>query len=380
MQDDLGGAGNAVRERLSKGAVTGLLVVALALLPGSPAGAAPVWSIAGFSRNSATDLLDVSCVSATACTAVGRNGNGSDTWKTAVKSWNGKSWSVQSSPGPKPSALSGVSCLAASWCQAVGAKGAQPLTEKWDGHTWSIVANPVKDAASAELNEVSCVSRTSCVAVGSSLANGAPATRTLIESWNGHAWSVVPSPSPPNEFNSLSGVSCVSRVSCQAVGITIDATNGQRALIESWNGKVWSVVPSAVPKGAYESILLRNVSCGSARSCVAVGEYVAVPYAIRTLIESWNGHKWSIVPSPNRGSYSQLNDVSCASATSCQAVGFTTNTIAFRTLVESWNGKAWSIASSPNPAPESGFFEGVSCVQATSCTAVGREALIESYN
>jgi hypothetical protein len=373
-----GGRGNAVRERLSKGAR--LLVVAFALLPVSQAGAAPVWSIADFSRNSVTTLLDVSCVSATACTAVGRNGNNSATWKTSVKSWNGKSWSMQPSPGATPSVLSGVSCLAASWCQAVGANGTQPLTEKWDGHTWSTVANPVKGATLAELNEVSCVSRTSCVAVGSSFVNGVRATGTLIESWNGHAWSVVPSPSPGNEFNSLLGVSCVSRVSCQAVGISINGSIGERALVESWNGKVWSVVPSAVPKAAYESVLLRKVSCVSAGSCVAVGEYVTVEFAIRTLIESWNGHTWSIVPSPNRGSYSQLNDVSCVSATSCQAVGFTNNGIAFRTLVESRNGKAWSIASSPNPAPESGLLEGVSCVQVTSCTAVGDEALIESYD
>src|SRR5262249_52179668 len=42
----------------------------------------------------------------------------------------------------------------------------------------------------------------------------------------------------------------------------------------------------------------------------------------RTLVESWNGTRWSVVPSPNRGvRYNELHGVSCAPAATCTAAG-----------------------------------------------------------
>jgi len=67
---------------------------------------------------------------------------------------------------------------------------------------------------------------------------------------------------------SLDGVSCVSVSSCEAVGNYSSNSLGQ-TLIESWNGTVWSVVPGPGPSVAY----LYGVSCVSARSCKATGEY-----------------------------------------------------------------------------------------------------------
>jgi hypothetical protein len=59
-------------------------------------------------------------------------------------------------------------------------------------------------------------------------------TKTLILSWDGTSWSVVPSPSPGPEFNRLDGVSCISAAACTAVG-TKDINNlaASRTLIES---------------------------------------------------------------------------------------------------------------------------------------------------
>lgn len=59
---------------------------------------------------------------------------------------------------------------------------------------------------------------------------------------------------------------------------------------------------------------------------------------------------WSVVPSPNHGTGpNQLFGVSCASSSSCTAVGTYTNSSSFnQTLAESWNGTKWSIKPSPN--------------------------------
>ena len=71
--------------------------------------------------------------------------------------------------------------------------------------------------------------------------------------------------------------------------------------------------------------------------------------ANQTLVETFNGGAWSIAASPS-SSLSQLNvlnGVSCTSATSCVAVGDYFNGTANQTLVETFNGGAWSIAAEP---------------------------------
>ena len=56
------------------------------------------------------------------------------------------------------------------------------------------------------------------------------------------AWVVVPSPSPGNTIDSLNGVSCVSASSCVAVGSNWKAV--AQTLVESWDGSNWTVVAS----------------------------------------------------------------------------------------------------------------------------------------
>src|SRR4029077_911495 len=83
------------------------------------------------------------------------------------------------------------------------------------------------------LSDVSCVSATACTAVGSRRVNGLD--KTLIESWNGTSWSVVPSRNPSANNDSLGGVSCISAPACTAVG-SYDSGSLTRGLIESWKG------------------------------------------------------------------------------------------------------------------------------------------------
>ena len=74
-----------------------------------------------------------------------------------------------------------------------------------------------------------------------------------------------------------------------------------------------------------------------------------------------------------------LNSVSCASATSCQAVGDYSPAGEVQTLVASWNGAAspptWTASAGPNVLYGGervrNILNGVSCAEATSCQAVG---------
>ena len=285
----------------------------------------------------------------------------------------GLTWSVVPSPNIKPATnnneLNGVSCVSASDCIAVGEQAGpttagtlvSALIESWNGTAWSVVPSP--QPGNRALYGVSCTSAASCTAVGVNFAD--PPNATLVEFWNGTRWSVTPDPSPGSE---LLGVSCVSPTACTAVGDRLNSQGYYQTLTELWNGAKWSTVPSPDMGHGTNENFLSGVSCVSATACTAVGQYGVTGSA--PLIESWNGTSWTIVPSPNRNHSGLLNGVSCAALTSCVAVGsyFSGPGVVDKTLTESWNGTHWS--AGPAPKGQSQLF-GASCVSATNCWAAG---------
>jgi hypothetical protein len=351
----------------------------------------------GPSGNLSNELDGVSCVSSTNCVAVGSYFlDDAHPRQTLIESWNGSTWTMAPSPNlGTASLLYGVSCTSTTSCFAVGSYGnAWPpdrtLVESWNGSTWTVVPSPTPGGSYSSLDGVSCTSTTNCFAVGSYRIGSGLTDRTLIESWNGATWAIASSPSPGSAYNSLRGVSCTGTTACVAVG---GYQNGgslpNQTLVESWNGSTWTVVPSPNPL-PYSSDSLTAVSCTSPVSCVAVGSDSDGATAWRTLTESWDGTSWRVVPSPSLGTFSILYGVSCTGTTNCVAVGrFYSDGSADDTLVETWNGAAWSITPSPNPSGSVTIFVlNVSCTSATWCVAVGYSAnssgedvtLVESWN
>ena len=288
----------------------------------------------------------------------------------------GLAWSVVPSPNIKPAAnnnqLSAVSCVSATDCLAVGGQTGgtangpvtTALIESWNGTAWSVAASP--RPGHRYLYGVSCTSAARCTAVGVNYVNTANATTPLAESWNGTRWSVTPNPGQVG--SELVGVSCPSPTACTAVGDQLNGKGYYQTLTEFWNGTKWSIVPSPdIGHGTNENFLT-GVSCISPAACTAVGQYGVAHSA--PLVESWNGTRWTIVPSPNRNDSGVLNGVSCASLTSCVAVGtyFSGPYVVNKTLTESWNGTRWS--AGPTPKGQSQLF-GASCVSATDCWAAG---------
>jgi hypothetical protein len=341
------------------------------------------------------ELNAVSCSGPSACIAVGFYDMPEPypqirtAYQTLIESWNGSAWSIVPSPNTSPTQdnlLKGVSCSGPSACVAVGyysnAGGyQQTLIDSWNGSAWSIVPSPNSSPTQENiLNAVSCSGPSACVAVGDYFTGNND--QTLIESWNGSAWSIVPSPNTsPTQANDLGGVSCNLPAACVAVGAYYLSGDFSQTLIESWNGSAWSIVPS--PNSSPTQInLLRGVSCSSPSACTAFGFYDPSNVADQTLIESWNGSAWSIVTSPNTSptQSNELSAVSCSSPSACTAAGYYFTAGGTQTLIESWNGSAWSIVPSPN-ASQINLLLGVSCSSSSACTAVGyygsRQTLIE---
>jgi len=173
---------------------------------------------------------------------------------------------------------------------------------------------------------------------------------------------------------SLFAVSCGSSRSCTAVG-SYAAKSGTLSLSEAWDGTRWAVQSTPNPAGSQASVL-SGVSCPTAGACTAVGSYFQKNAGPLTLAEAWNGTTWSIqaTPNPDATGRNGLASVSCTSAKACTAVGSdaASDFSPSAAFAETWNGTAWSIRPTPAPSGTPGTgLSGISCATASSCTAVG---------
>jgi hypothetical protein len=279
-----------------------------------------------------TTLNAVSCTSSTSCIAVGLYVNGSEVGLTLAEAWNGKTWRIQTMPkvaASTDSRLDAVSCISASACTAVGAThnssgNEVTLAEVWNGKTWKVEATPnPTGATSSVLSGVSCPSSSDCVAVGNAYSSNTESIPTLAEVWNGKSWAIKPTPNPKGATDSvLTAVSCTSSTACTAVG-----DSNEVALAERYNGKAWMIEAIPSPSHAFPGVTLSGVSCRSPKSCEAVGDYFISTRVDVTLSEKWNGTTWAVqgTPNPSLAVTSALDSVSCTSSTSCSAAGWTHN-------------------------------------------------------
>jgi hypothetical protein len=323
-------------------------------------------------------LYGVSCLTGSLCYAVGAYMGPSDQGDTPVTmTWNGASWSMTSVqvPGGIDPQLLAVSCLGATDCSAVGSykpngKPTRTLVEHWNGSDWSIVASPNPTQKAASLAGVSCIpSAGSCIAVGNYATKRG--TKTLAERWDGASWTIVATPNPAKTSSSfLSDVACSGGSACTAVGAA-----GKNPLAERWDGGAWTVQTVAKPNGT--SPQFSGVDCPSATSCVAVGLYGTVSTPQLPLVETWNGTAWKLqsAPHPAGNGFTYLAGVDCQTKSDCIAVGGSSlNSPDYRTLAEAWDGSSWTIQD----MTDAGFMSSLAAVSGTgsqACTAVGSRGL-----
>ncbi len=342
------------------------------------------WSITPMPVNPGDDtntLTSIACTSGGTCFAAGKYSTGIEAgwYDTLIEQWNGAHWTKLTSPDPNlVNVLSGISCISSEKCTAVG-DYADPntgiwdtLVTKWNGSKWKIAASPNQEIGGQNngnfLNAVSCSAKDNCLAVGS-YWNAAGTPSTLAETWDGSTWSISPSPdvaSQDNYSNTLAGVSCTTATSCVAVG-EYSYDNAAQTLAASWNGGSWAIGTTVNPGGADS---LAAVSCVNPTDCAAVGTYLN---GQESMIETWDGTAWLTATTPVEGQTSALHGVSCSSSTSCMAVGTYGTAVDLYplTLIESWNGTTWATSSSASPGTSENVLNAVSCTSSTSCIAVG---------
>ena len=247
-------------------------------------------------------LYGVDAISANDVWAVGFYEGSDDRKQTLIEHWDGTAWVIVSSPnvGSEGNVLRGVSASSATDVWAVGWSGDdgddQTLIEHWDGLAWSIVASGNIGPSGNFLYGVSVTSRRDGWAAGYAFDPTTEALVSVIEHWDGSAWSIVSTPNPSTEQNTLFAVSAVSPSTAWAVGWFVDAVGLQRPLTLRWNGSVWSVDPTPPGMETLEGDLF-GLGAVSAGDAWATG-WDFTGGQTRILIEHWDGAVWSLIPSP----------------------------------------------------------------------------------
>jgi len=167
---------------------------------------------------------------------------------------------------------------------------------------WVQVASPNLGQNDNSLGAVAGRSASDIWAVGDYLPASHPdVTSTLAVHYDGHSWRHVPTPNVGTGLNQLLGVTALPDGTAWAVGDFVTAGGRtSKTLIEHWNGHRWSVVPSPNPSGQ-ENLLYSVVATGD-RSAWAVGAELGRSGAFLALAEHWNGHRWRAVPCRQPGS------------------------------------------------------------------------------
>ena len=323
----------------------------------------------------------ISCGTPTSCLAVVENGSGD------VEALNGTAWRSVAVPTPKPTValinLAAVSCKSATSCLLVGtyvtlagAGAERPYAMTWNGRSLTpTVAPPVpKNSGSTSLTGVSCVTVSSCVAVGDSQGGAGP---LLMETWNGAKWTLRTGTIPGGARSTYPGaISCHFLTFCVVVGESYSSTPGAPAmLLARWNGTSFTAMKPAVPAGA-GTITLNDVSCPSVTFCGVAG-FSSNSLATRDFgfAEMWNGVSWTAdkMTPPKGAAESFLYGISCRPDGFCMAVGSAGSSTATKATALSYKGKAWTAQNVPGPGTStSSDFSGVNCLLDNKCTAIGQ--------
>ena len=255
---------------------------------------------------------------------------------------------------------------------------------------WTVQKTQLLGTSDNSLGSVAGSSPTDVWAAGNYLPDAKnsnqDATLTFAEHYNGKAWTVVRTPNAGPNFNSFYGLAAAGG-EAWAVGDRLNGAYQDRALIEVWNGHLWSIADNPQPGSLRD--MLWGASASSRDDVWAVGDQQGGNGLFETLAEHWNGRRWTVTRTPDPGSAgNQLYAVSAVSKDDVWAVGQRLGgTVPDQALVEHWNGARWSVVSLPASVSSNVLLDGVTATRGgqvwvageADSPAGGGRPLIEHY-
>ena len=294
--------------------------------------------------------------------------------------------------------VNSVSCASPDNCAAGGTEvdrhGQQGFVAAEQNGRWgSAIAVPGLAALSkggdADVASVSCASAGSCAAGGSYFSDHPLGDQGFVAVERNGVWGraiEVPGLGALNKGGDaeVKSVSCASAGNCAAGGI-YEGRRGQQGFVAVERNGVWGKaieVPGlgALNKTGYAGV--NSVSCGSAGSCAAGGEYSDRHYHNQGFVAVERNGVWGrAIEVPglgalNKTGLAQVNSVSCASAGSCAVGGYYLGRRGQQGFVSVERNGRWRTAIEvPGLAAlnEGGDADvgSVSCASAGSCAAGG---------
>ena len=199
------------------------------------------------------DLYAVTAISTNDAWAVGYFENNIETLiLPLLEHWDGKSWSIFQVPSVffGVNFVYGVSAVSTNDVWAAGYTigdfgDNENLLLHWDGAQWNVLPPVPVSSDGNRLQAVTTISSTDVWAVGKFNVNQGEISSNLALHWNGQQWSQVSVPNSGSLTNALEGVTALSSNDVWAVGLAAQPPSGfNQTLIEHWDGKAWSVVAS----------------------------------------------------------------------------------------------------------------------------------------
>lgn len=277
----------------------------------------------------------------------------SGTQITLFEHYDGTSWTIVPSPNPR-SLAAYVSALAAMAPDDVWAAGYylsntgvyRTLLEHWDGSAWSVVTSPNTGAGDNALNGIATSGGNNVWAVGYAAPSVGASVATLVLHYDGANWSIIPSPNPGGLTSSLSSDVAMADGTIWAGGFYFDGTRGRTLLL---HGDVsgFSVFPGE--DFANEGNVLNGIAASASGDIWAVGyHYPSGTTDYQGLVEHFDGQQWQVVSTPQGGSYTYLAGIAALPGGFGCAVGNTLTSTFAQSICEIQVGDTGFV---PNSAP-----------------------------
>jgi hypothetical protein len=288
-------------------------------------------------------------------------GSNPDATLTLAEHFDGNSWSVARTPnvGPNFSEFFGAAAAdGRAWAVGVNLDDnfrTRGLIESWNPRSqqWTVDDSPQPGVERDLLFSATAVSGANVWVVGDQQATDGPLDggrfATLIEHWNGAHWDAIPGDNPGRAGNHLFAVAARGDDDIWAVGQRNDGAAPDHELIEHWDGRQWSSVPT--PSHGDASAALYAVTTGRAGDVWAVGETYG-PGGGHALVEHLDrgGHHWDQVAAPSPSDWTTLWGVAQENGGAVTPVGTFLNLASgtYHTLVEIGSDPGFQVVNAPN--------------------------------
>ena len=243
----------------------------------------------------------------------------------------------------------------------------------------------------AGVDPVSCASAGSCAAGGDYTDRHLNSQGFVVSHRHGRWGQAIEVPGPGALYQGggagVDSVSCGAAGSCAAGGDYTDRRgNGQGFVVSEKNG-VWGQAIEVPGLGALNKgeAAVNSVSCGSAGSCAAGGDYTDSSFGEQGFVAVERDGVWGqAIEVPglgtlNMGGFAEVTSVSCASAGSCLAGGDYSGRTSGQGFVASELDGRWGTAievpglAALNKGGDA-YLLSVSCASAGNCAAGGHYA------